>query len=420
MFDAQNYKLVLRRTMVGGVLVATGVLATVIVWNNTLRSPQTLKWHYWAYSEWLISYANGFVRRGAIGELLLQYFPNSLVSAANHIVFISYVTLIATFCFLILLRAEDNIARAAVAILIPGGIAHMALTNAFYYRKEIIFHVYLTAVGIVAVIEEGRSQRIRLVTSYLFAFLSLFMLLIHEAFVFITFPATIIIMKRSLADIKAKKFFIGWIAIQATMLAILIVFKGSVETAQVIWNRIPIPDRLIISPQTPDKPAGGIVTIGWTLLGHIQLPIKAMLSGLAWLWVLAATGLVFILWLFFGQSHISERRSPFDFVDWDFAFTVIGIFGASLPLYLLGLDWGRWLSGSVISTIIVYYTCLYPKLHQYSSDLKLAFAQPSLRGTLLLLSLVIAFSVTRLPECCRAPGQDAFFTLSGILAEFLR
>ena len=417
MFDALNHKLVVRRTMVGVFLFVTGIFTTFIVWNNTLRSPQTLQWEKWAYSEWLISYANGFVRRGAIGELLLQYFSNSLLSAVNHMVFISYVTLIATFCFLILLRAEDNVARAAVAILIPGGIAQMALTNEFYYRKEIIFHVYLTVLGIVAIVEEGRSQRIRLVTSYLFALLSLFMLLIHESFAFLTLPATIVILKRSLADIKTKRFFIGLAALQATMFAILIVFKGSMETAQVVWARIPLSDRFILSPEAPETATGGIEAIGWSLLEALRQPlIIIMLSGLAWLWVLAAAGLIFILWLFFGQSHISERTSPFDFVDCNFAFSIIVIFGSSLPLYLLGHDWGRWLSASVISTIIVYYTSFYPSLHQYSSGLKLARVQHSLWGTLILLSLVIASSfLTRLPECCiTAYPQSAYVTLRSI------
>src|SRR5262245_31393670 len=118
----RSHILGVRRTIVGSILIIVSLFSTFIVWINTRQSPPTLTWSGWAYSEWLISYANGFVRRGVIGEVLLQHFSNSLVSSVNHLVFISYATLTATFCALILLRGEDNIGRATVAILIPGGI----------------------------------------------------------------------------------------------------------------------------------------------------------------------------------------------------------------------------------------------------------------------------------------------------------
>src|SRR5262245_2344358 len=149
MFDVSDESRTLQRAAVTFFLLGTGAFSVLIIWNETLRWPHSLRWNVWAYSEWLISYADGFVRRGLVGELLLRFCSDSLVSAVNHWIFIVYATLIALFCLLIILRAEDNLARAAVAVLIPGGLVQMAFTNEFYYRKEAIFHVYLLTLGIV-------------------------------------------------------------------------------------------------------------------------------------------------------------------------------------------------------------------------------------------------------------------------------
>src|SRR5262245_29774840 len=92
MFDVPDNRGVLRRAAVAIFLVAAGAFSTFIVWNETLRWPHSLRWSRWACSDWLISYADGFIRRGLIGELLLRFYSDSLVSATNHLVFIVYAT----------------------------------------------------------------------------------------------------------------------------------------------------------------------------------------------------------------------------------------------------------------------------------------------------------------------------------------
>jgi hypothetical protein len=412
MFDVSDDSRTLQRAAVTAFLLAAGAFSVLIVWNETLRWPHSLRWSVWAYSEWLISYADGFVRRGLVGELLLRFYSDSLVSAINHGVFIVYATLVALFCLLIILRAEYNIARAAIAALIPGGLVQMAFTNEFYYRKEAIFHVYLVALGIVSIIMEGKPPRVRLTATYLFALMSLIMLFISETFIFITLPATILIMRRLLAGIRMREILTGILAVQFVLFAVLAVLKGSVETAQAIWDRVPLSDRLMMSPDSPNHASLAIDAIGLTLRQGVQLPIFVIMSGLAWLWALGACGLLLILWLFFGQSQLSKRALRLGYVDESFAYSVVIIFGGSLPLYFLGWDWGRWISASVISTIVVYYVCLHPALHAYSSGPKLG----RFWGGLLFVSLVVGAFLVRLPECCiSGSGQPAYSNVKALL-----
>ncbi len=101
-----------------------------------LPDPLHLRWSRWAYSDWLISYDAGFVRRGLAGGLirLVQGGIGDLV-VVNLLVFANYTVL----CLLLLWVWLKSTARSplafVLAILIPGGLFQMAAWQRVFFPQ---------------------------------------------------------------------------------------------------------------------------------------------------------------------------------------------------------------------------------------------------------------------------------------------
>jgi len=122
----------------GDVVVAVFALAMLSTLAIQVGYRLTTAPHPWLSGDWLISYAGGFVRRGAFGSLLLATGLNALwIERMLMFVQFSCYTLVFLTAFRLLLRQEDR-SVWALALLSPAFLLSGALDAAGTHRKEIL------------------------------------------------------------------------------------------------------------------------------------------------------------------------------------------------------------------------------------------------------------------------------------------
>ncbi|PTB30285.1 hypothetical protein C9I56_02670 [Paraburkholderia caribensis] len=442
----------------------TLVIASIIlVWVATMSDPAHLKWSTWAYSEWRISYDAGFIRRGLGGwviDRLTNRFSGSGDSliAVNYVVFLNYVLLYAVFLVLWLRSRARSVIALTLAILIPGGLFQMALGNAYFFRKEIIFHVVLGIdCMLYGAIVKARleTQKVRLALAF-FALLFVqgaILPLVHESYLFMSFPAAWLLARSIASSLPGQKRFASftWAAVvlQAVMFAICAKFKGSEQVVAHMWSLLGPVDRARISPETPGVVTGGMEAIGWTVMNNLGGVLHIFTSGQFWIWGFAGAGTAAVL-LLLTLCNTRERgahapldeapTSDLDTVRWHLA-KLAFLFVTCGPMFVLGVDWGRWISSVTICYLFLMFVddarliappdllAAVPKRWKPKVDAARDFvlydALGVVRGTtarhrkaLLLLALLFCLSF-RTPECCLAMGFSPFHRLKPILTELL-
>jgi hypothetical protein len=396
-------------------LVCGAVLAFAlyVCWQNTLASPASIHWNDWALSEWLINYQGGFVRRGLVGQVIHHLAGGGpAIGAVNGLVFGIFAALCAALlCLLVLARVGPL--TALMLLLVPGGIFGMITGNEFYFRKEIVFHVYLAAIAILYLLLRRHPDRtgLRWLAGLVIAAGSLVLPLVHEGFLFLTaIPSAVLLYwlvaerQRSTALAAATMY----LALAVLEFLVLASFRGTPGIADAIWASLDPADRALISPD--GAIAGGIAAVGWNLKTGLALAVTVMTSGTAWYWAfMAAASAAYLAITALASTREPERRRSR--VRWVLALYALCLIGA-LPLFLLGWDWGRWIAAVNLSVVIL--TCA----GGFTAPLPLAQVE-RLRGrlssgALVSAALIVAllFGVSfKLPECCIVGSGDPSYRL---------
>jgi hypothetical protein len=426
-------------------------VSVLLVWSVTLSNPAHLNWSTWAYSEWLINYDAGFIRRGMSGWLIqLARGDGDEVGAVNRIVFANYAVLSLLMLWVWWRSRVRSPAAFALAILVPGGLFQMAIGNAFFFRKEIIFHL---ALGIDCVLYsviaraaalDLRALRWAWLLAALFLIQCVVMPLVHEAYVFISFPAAWLLCTRVAAMFPRERSFArlvkAAVVLQVVMLVLCALFKGNPQIASQMWHLLPLSDRALISPDSPAVPTGGIWAIGWTTSFNFTGVVYMFLAGQYWIWGFVALGITAVLVLVTlwngsgdGLDHAQTLRRHMAKLGF--------LFVASLPMYLLGVDWGRWLSAVTISYLLLLFVddtaSLMPPAWSRlvpaqvrrraaaafdftGEDAARAVVISTTRHRKALFLLALFFCLTfRAPECCMTLGSP-FYRLKPMLESVLR
>jgi hypothetical protein len=350
-------------------------LSISLVWAVTLSHPAHLNWSPWGYSEWLINYDGGFIRRGMGGELIDLLVPSDHVVAVNLLVFANYAALSLLLLWAWRRSPTRSAAAMALAVLVPGGLFQMAVGNAFFFRKEIVFHI---ALGIDCVlygmiVATSNPRRRTTLTGVLIAFFavqSVFLPLVHEAYLFISFPAAWLIANRVARQCPERPLYRrvvdATIGLEVVLFGLCAVFKGSPDVVNQMWHAMSAADRLLISQGTDALPSGGISAIGWSTMLNLSGVFQMFIAGEFWIWGLAGTGIALVLVLITawsvarphanaataeGAEQLTHSVELFRAHMGQLAF----LFLASSPMYLLGIDWGRWLSSVTISYLLILF-----------------------------------------------------------------
>ena len=132
----------------------------------------------WEYGEWLINYENGFIRRGLIGEIIINFSNFSKINIQHS--FVTILTIISAFyfykCYSLFKEIKLNIVNIFL-FFSPIFFLFFILVNGVGIRKEILIYIYYLCF-LTDIIYKKKSQKVY--DYYLFLFPLLF--LIHESF----------------------------------------------------------------------------------------------------------------------------------------------------------------------------------------------------------------------------------------------
>jgi hypothetical protein len=351
-----------------GLLLAVACLAlSLLLVHRITVGTQVLAWSHYSYAELLINYRSGFVRRGLIGFVISRASRGGpWLRTANELLFWNYAVFSLGLFLLSLLKPRFRGWIAAMVLLIPGGVFHMAFLKDGFQLKEMFFFTYLVLIGgclyLARLLPLGP---IRIATRSVLCVLiwagGFICSLIHEGFFFLCAPAAayqLIACRRLvddtliepsqqvLGDTRAAYRFLALIAV--SFLCSAVIFHGGVPAMVGIWNSLPLADHAILGPN-------GLGGIGSLAAGPRQLwfePLMELQSGMAW-WYLAP--IMLLLTYCCGLVALGMDESKADSSSlWRWFCCYVTLMLCAMPMFVLGWDWGRWINCVDISFVIVW------------------------------------------------------------------
>lgn len=215
------------------------------------------------YTEFLINFQGGFVRRGLIGELLYQLYSWIPFPLRETISIVCYA---AFFYVLIFFFRQFKKHGYCWWLIFSPLFLNMPI---FVIRKDFILYVIL--IGIIYLLRNAEHVKILNFIAFLLLILSLF---IHEAFVFWGFPIYVLLI---LSNCKSRIQNMIYVITPVVIFLILCHFKGSMDVARSIvdsWNGI-LQDSILSY-----KNNNSIGALGWNAKETFLMHLKVNLDGI--------------------------------------------------------------------------------------------------------------------------------------------
>ena len=303
----------------------------------------SIKPNPWITGEWLINYSAGFQRRGALGSLTLALSDLTSLSPT----FVAFVmqsslaaaTLLLLFAFLI---KGDTPLPIFLILLGPMGVLYFLTDLAVVGRKELIFYAF--ALLWLSFLSKSYAKTIggarENLYNILFTLLLLFAILTHEGLLFFV-PVLIWVTLTHQGCLEGKKPPIPWKKLSPFVLAVAasvpaIVFTSSSSVGEGMCQA------LIDRGLSPSLCIGAIDLASGAATDNlfIETVSRNLIP-----WLIA----YFPAFLVLGAivvSHLSSQKESFGYnltrpqrVLWFF-----GLFLLTTPIYVISVDWGRYLS----------------------------------------------------------------------------
>jgi hypothetical protein len=331
----------------------------------------------WITGDWLINYADGFMRRGLVGEICRQlYLRAGIDPISSLLVFKTF--LYATLCLsLLVLASKRTIGVIEIAILLsPAALPFELYDPLGSGRKEIallaVFAVYVVVHQLITT-SDGPLQRQWQFWYLLVALPAL--TLVHEGlFFFLPFFLAYGWMTRNSIGYRSTLVFgIPYLVATATLL-LSWAFRGGAGTSAAMCSSL---KAMSLDPEL----CGGAVAA----LDRYDVYIGAA-DVARYLGVAVAT----FVPLFWYATQVLDRSR-----HGRFAATTAMAFAATVPLYALSEDWGRWMH---ISAVLLFVTVLACK------DISIRFPsrQPALAVACIAVTCVYVSS-WQMPHWIHSP-----------------
>ena len=388
-------------------ILLTGPILVFLVflcWKKTVEFPDRLAWPPYPFSDWLINYAGGFIRRGLFGHLLqANAHGNPSLNLVNHVVFANFAALCALLLLVVLLSRAVTPVLGVLLVLVPGGVYGMMMGSEFFFRKEVLFEVHLAAVACLFLIARrvrspALSAALDLVSATLLLAGSVVLPLVHEGFLFVSaIPASLMLFWMSSRWIprRALAVSVAYLCLVFLYFCLLAVFKGNDSVAQAIWDSLHPADSALIGGGA--KPRDAVEALGISLWGALRFARSIITAGYGWYWgfIIIASAVYFAGLC---QAVRGDARAVMGWVGTVYA----ACLAASLPLYPLGLDWGRWISATNVTVAILVCAGEFKQpLPRMIALPRWAGRIPSNRWRLVTLIVLLLFGASfKVPECC--------------------
>ena len=308
----------------------------------------------WQYADWLINYQGGLVRRGFIGEILYLIHKFFFIDLDILIfVFVSFIYISISFFLIKSIKYIENNYLNILIFLSPGFFIYPVMNSGIIGRKDILF---IFIISFLVFFEKKLTNR------FLFFYLILSLIIVclsHSGFVFYS-PYLIFLyfLIKDKRNLKIKKNEIFTIPLIILLIVFFIQYFSGSET---LINTICLSVKNFVSDQCGKSDQ----------IFHLATDLQYRLSekkimGMEYLFNYFTIYLLSIFLVFYFISNkfikskfdlnnnIAKNLTPFTIIVLLFIFT--------LPVYIIGRDWGRYIYISYSCTFFIYIYCLKEKI----------------------------------------------------------
>lgn len=348
-----------------GAVLFLFLLGYCLYWIHAITiGATTLEWSSYSYSDLLISYNQGFVRKGLIGEIILAITAGrSALPVTNAILFWNFV-LLAVCLSIMALRTRLRAWTAVFIIAMPGSFLCMVVTRAFFTKKEFFADTALALMGMaILYLQKMAGGRAKSIFAYTIictiCMLSIVLSLVHDSFLFLAAPAAFFLLMAAVRCLPATSLAATVTVRRITASyfgALLLLFLGmegfnsSPVAAVRMWQALNPIDRFMIT--SDGRLSGGM---GLFTLKHIDLlfhPFTKVQDGTAWYWLAPAAALAIYCLTLVAVNQDKAPGRERNYRKWIICYLTLACVAA--PMFAIGEDWGRWLFSFNISFLTLW------------------------------------------------------------------
>ncbi len=326
------------------------ILTCLLVWTIITQVQSAFSWGHTSYqmTDWLTNYAGGFVRRGLPGAVI-GMLSDLTGLPANHLAIwfslICYLLLIGWF-----LKSST---RTFPAILILSCIV-MGFPA---YQDTIIRKDCLGLLLLLGCIKATDARVPRPTAMVLVNVIAAVAILCHEAFVFYALPALVVFSRVDARSTTLRDLFRRSLALLPAVAVFLLTarYHGTPELATAVHESW-LPLWRDIEPAAREMaPGASIRALGWSSGEGLYLSWFMLTSGFyqpaAWTLVFMVSLLLVVRFTARDEEADATSRTAT-------RVRITALLAAQLvfisPLFLLGVDWGRWLFFWVASAMMLH------------------------------------------------------------------
>jgi len=339
------------------------------------------------YSDWLINYQGGFVRRGLIGEFLYQI--HSILSIRLDILIFLTVSLLYIFFYKNFLTIIKTLKFHFLNLLIvfsPLSFFWPVMEEKASGRKGVLYLFLLTVTALQIKKINFYKQK------YLIILFSAIIVFSHTGFLFLL-PFFLLVL---IFSNKNKKFKIVLkeilIIISSWLLFLIILINNTIvgqEQIELICNSV---TKFVRKDCTT---IGYISTLSWSL--ELNLELKKSL------WMREYYNLFFSIAFLVSFLPLLTILYNSKFVNYkkiNVVFFYILFLLSTFPLYYLGVDYGRYLHLTYMSSIIVYALALGNRVIIFLPKKKSLISNINFKPKILVIIIFLYGFTFTVPHCC--------------------
>jgi hypothetical protein len=336
----------------------------------------------WQYADWIINYQGGFVRRGLIGEILFTI--HRVFSIRLDLVTLLFVTSLFASLSYFLIKSLKYLENSKLDILIflsPGFLIYPIMNSEVIGRKDIL--ITLAIAFFVFFESKFKSKNLILL---LILFISLISLS-HSGLLFYT-PYLIFLfflIKINRNEVISLKDIL--IIFSSLLIILFLIFfnQGTIAQVEEICQSI----KEFVTEDC--KNSGQFLWLSTPASEHMNFKLSTNYNDYTIIYLLS----LFLVNLFLGIKFYSSKfeSNHFNLNKTNPLIILFLLFLFTFPIYILGFDWGRYISMSYSCTFFLYIFCK-------KNDLFIKYSKNEIAATnvfkffFLLFVLIYCFSWT--------------------------
>ena len=314
--------------------------------------------------ETLENYSGGFVRRGLLGAIIqLATRHGSAMLFTAKLIYWNYALYFVMLTLLIMWRARFKAWTLALILLMPGGLYSMACTHEYYGRKEMFLYCGLAALGLLSasVSEVADVRRRRVLARFLLAAIWAYGFIApfgHEGFIYLCAAASAFLLANAAMEMygdsadsagKVRRMTGLYVAMNVALLLLISALgHPTPEKISTIWNSFSPADRALF----PANSRGGLDVFAFPMSYVLGSQIMLIFSGWSWYYFAPVTILLLYCASLVSLNAAGDEEQPDILQGCGAAYLTILI--CSAPLFLLAMDYGRWLNATPVTFLIVW------------------------------------------------------------------